>query len=1037
MAKNYKLVAEKSTKEAILSRKISTGIAIVLALLASARFAAAGRLTATVQGRVSDNQGFILNGAHIYVVSPSLIGVTNSITSESGRYVFSNLPPGVYRITVEMPGFKTVKAEGIVLVAGGTVSLDFKLEPTEIEEESVTRRPDVGLERGSSRLATVIDTDLLTHIPMPRDFSAVLGLVPGVVITSESPSLKASVHGAPVTGNVFAEDDINITDPVGGSPVVRTNIDTIGEVVVETAGLSADRDPGQGAYINVLRQSGANEFVGSLGLYYTGKGLARSLWSDADLGANPPARAAVDKNNTDTSLTLGGPVLSDISWVFSNIRVRARSQQTPFEAWTDPLNANHAAYDWKDHDYSGLFKLSVRAMNQYNGMVEVNFTRVTEPVYAADVAWNRPVESTHELAGQSSFLLRLGVVYAVDEQTSVDLSLRYAAGRQPLSLNADGQAMPSYSDSVTGRVWGSGPYNDDELQRRFRANVTLTRFQDRVLGANHELLIGGDYENGKGVSSVWKTDDLFLTYADGSPYEFGLAVSPTSGRTVGLGLVGFSLVPGTSSLPMRTTRNVKRLGIFARDTLTIGGRVSLSLGLRFDSSDSQVMAITKAAAGNPVAVAIGSSVIDPVFGINPFSGNAYGEQDSVMTWNSLSPRFGLNIDLLGTGRTFLRASYARLPEDLGLGYMKIFDPIPPDRVHDFYWYDENGDGKVDANDTFVPFPDNYAIYTGSSSQRMAPKLRAPAADEWTAGLDHEVLTDFTLSARYVSRSEKGGIGDVMYDPTSGHAWYSLQSSPAGWWVPFSTTVPASQVYPAAGVTVYLRSTAAPAAFDRIQSVPELGWTYRGLEFSLRKRMAHNWQLVASVVLSRTTGTSDLAAPLNQGIASPVLTPNSFVNVGPDSRTSFDRPLAIRVMGTVRFKYDFYLSAYYRFLSGEPYARTVTIIPPASWATANGVVLEPVTVYLESPGARRYGSFRSADLRLEKEFLKKGRTRLSAFVDVLNLFGNKNRIIDYSDGVWYPDGEGGTTGTRLLSPTYGQAIAVSGARIFALSVKLGF
>jgi hypothetical protein len=872
---------------------------------------------------------------------------------------------------------------------------------------------------------------------MPRDFSAVLGLVPGVVVAKESPALQVSVHGAPVTGNVFAEDDINITDPISGAPLVRTNIDTIGEVVVETAGLAADRDPGQGAYVNVIRQSGGNEFAGSLGLYYTGKSLARSLWSAADLGANPPARAQFDKTNLDTSLTLGGPVLSDIAWVFSNVRFRIRSQQTPLEAWTDPLNTSHSPYDWRDRDLAGLFKVSLRPTRRYYGSAEFSFSKVTEPVYAGDFAWNRPLESTRQLAGQTSYLVRAGLIYSVDQLTSIDLSLGFAVGRQPLPLNADGVALPSYVDSVTGRAWGSGPYNDNEQRKRFRGNVTLTRFQDRVLGANHEFILGGDYENDKGVSSVWKTDNLLLTYADGSPYEFGLAVSPTTGRTVGLGLAGFSLVSGTSALPLKTTRNVKRLGIFGRDTLTIGGRVSLSLGLRFDRSDTQALAITKAPVGNDVAGTIGTSVLEPVFGFNPFGAGSYAQLDSVVTWTTLSPRFGLTIDLLGTGRTFLRASYAKLPEDLGLGYMKVFDPISPDRIHDFYWYDENGDGKVDANDTYVAFPDNYAIYTGLYSRRMAPKLRAPVADEWTAGLDHEVLTDVILSARYVTQSERRGIGDVMYDPGSAQPWYTLQGSPVGWWIPFATTVPASNVYPATAVTVYLRSTTAPASFDRIQSVPELGWKYRGLEFSLRKRMTHNWQLYASAVWSRTTGRSDLSAPLNQGLASPVLTPNSFVNFGPDTRTSFDRPLAIRVMGTVRFKYDFYLSAYYRFLSGQPYGRTVTIIPPASWAAANSAVVTPVTVYLESPGARRYGSFQSMDLRLEKEFSLAGRTRLAAFVDVLNLFGNRNRIIDYGDGVWYPDGESGVTGTRLLSATYGRAIAVSGARIFALSLKLRF
>lgn len=151
----------------------------------------------------------------------------------------------------------------------------------------------------------------------------------------------------------------------------------------------------------------------------------------------------------------------------------------------------------------------------------------------------------------------------------------------------------------------------------------------------------------------------------------------------------------------------------------------------------------------------------------------------------------------------------------------------------------------------------------------------------------------------------------------------------------------------------------------------------------------------------------------------------------------DRPLAIRVMGTVRFKYDIYLSAYYRYISGAPWARSVTITPPAVWSQEHGADATPVTVFLESPGTRRHGSWQSTDVRLEKEFRRRGKTRWSVYLDALNLFGDKYRVIDYNDGFWYPDGEGASSGTHVLSGTYGRAIFLAGTRTFAFSVKLGF
>jgi hypothetical protein len=1020
-----------------LTRKTCTGIAVSLALLAFAQPSPAGRRTATLKGKISDNQGFPLTGAHGYVTSPSLIGTINFVTTETGNYFFTDLPPGVYKLTVEMPAFKTIRSTGIVLDAGATVMMNFKLEPSELEEEVVTRKPAVGPDSDSVRLASALDKDILTHIPMPRDFSAVLGLVPGAVIESDSLSLLASVLGAPATGNVFSVDGVNVTDPLNRTPITLINVDTIDEVVVETAGLPADRDPGQGAYINVITRSGGNDVRGSLGLYYTGKGLTKSLWSNEQLAGNSLAWPQVDKTNLDTSLTAGGPVLHDFAWFFSNFRFQLKTQNTPFESWTDPIGTTHSGYGWRDSDISGMFKLSTRVNKQFSGMAEVSFSSASEPVYGPDVAWNMPLESTWQLDGQDSLLIRLGMVYVLDPRTLFDLSIGYAAERQPLLLNDAGMTEASYFDSGTDRVWGSGSYNDKERRKRFRGNVTITSFQEQILGANHDLVAGFDYDNAKGSSTVWKADDLVMNYLNGSPYTLGQAVSPTSGNSVGEGIIGFSVIPSDPANPLTTTRKIDQLGVFARDTLTFGGRVTLSLGLRFDHSDTQVMSITEGEVGNPLAVSIGESLIEPVYGINPFNALDFAEWDSVITWNTLSPRFGLSIDLFGTGKTFLRGSYSQLPEDLGLGYTKQLDPVSPDRVYDFYWYDENGDGKPDVGDTYVEFPQNYSIFTSSYTNRIQPDLRAPMTDEWTVGLDHELWPDFKLSVRYISRSQNGGIADVMYDPGSGRSWYTAQGSPSGWWVPFTTTVPATSNSPATNVTVYLPSNTAPAASDRVQFVPELTWKYRGLEFSFQKRMSHNWQFLGSVVWSRSTGTSDLASGLSGGITSPVLTPNSFVNVTPDSRSAMDRPLMVRAMGTVRFKYDIYLSAYCRFMSGSPWARTATIVVPSDWAQEHGVDATPLTVYLESPGSQRYSSVQSTDLRLEKEFIRSDKMRWSVYLDVLNLFGNKYRIIDYNEGYWYPNGEGGSTGTQVLGATYGQAIYVSGTRTFALSLRVGF
>jgi hypothetical protein len=1020
-----------------LTRKICTSITVALAAIVLVLPSHAGRRSGTLKGKIIDHQGFPLSGAYIYVSSPSLVGVQNFITSDSGQYGLFELSPGTYRILAEMPGFKTVTIEGIVLAPGGTVTTDFKMEPTEIEEEKVNRNPPAGLDKGSPRLAAVLDRDLLTRIPLPRDFSAVLGLVPGLVYESVDPGAYFSVHGAPDTANVFEDDGVNVTDPVSRTLLARINVDVVDQAVIETAALPVDRGPNQGAYINVVRRAGGNTFDGGLSFTFTGWYLTKSLWAGQDIGAGSVAAPVADTTNLDLSLTEGGPVLQDIGWFFTNLRLKSMSASSPIINWKDPLGATHLPYDWSDTNLSWTFKLSAHVTPKFRGTFDTDLSFIHEPYYEPDIAWNRPGESTPSLSRQPSFMLKAGLVYTVDQRTSVDFSLGYMTRRQTILLNPATADSPEYFDSGTGYTWGSGPDNDREKRKRFGVHANITRLVDKALGFGHELAAGFEYESSTGQSSVWKPDDLIMDYLNGSPYAFGQTVSPVSGNTVGTGWIGFSAIPAAEG-DLVTTRQLTHLGFFAQDAMNFGSRIVFSLGLRFDRSDAQFLAFNKGIVGNAVAVDVGTNLIDPVYGFNPFGTLTFTEWDNVITWNSLSPRAGLSFDLFGTGKTLLKGSFSRLPEELGLGYSVDLDPVPATRVHNFTWYDENGNGIVDANDTFVMFPENYGIYNTASYQaRVDPSLSAPMINEWTAGFEQELTHDFSLAARYISRSEKGIIADVMYDPNTGTPWYSAQGSPAGWWVPFTTTVPAAGPYPDTNVTVYFRSDSAPAVADRIQKVPELNREYRGLELSLRKRMSHNWQFYGSVVWSRSTGTAGPASLLSAGISTPLLTPNSFVNVTSDSRTSYDQPLAIRLMGTLRFKYDIYLSAYYRFTSGMPWARTITIVPPAGWAAEHNVDTTPVTVFLESPGTRRYNSWQTTDLRLAKEFMRGGRAHWSIYVDILNVFGNKYSIIDNNDGYWYPNGEGASSGTHLLSGTYGKAIFLSGTRTAMFSVRLGF
>jgi hypothetical protein len=1035
--KKYKRTVKSETKEAALTRKSLVSLAICAALFALSLPALSAGPAGAIKGRIVSDKGAPLSGAYLYLTSPAALGVANYVTSKSGRFGIVGLAPGSYKIIAEMPGFKTVTVDGIIISAGATFTMDFRMEPTATEEEATTMRPGSGLDRDSARYAIVIDRDLIERLPLRRNLTALLGLIPGLVFESDMADGRMSLNGAPLTAGVIVQDGIIVTHPTDGRIMDRINTDLIDEVVIEPAGHSAETGPAQGAYINIVHRPGSASPQGSLSYSASGKGLVDTLWTAAELAEMPGAVTPTLKREHDLSFTLGGPVLEDMAWIFANVRYNSLGRKAPFVYWTDPLGVRHFVYDYTERDFSGMLKLSMNVLDKFKGVLEFGFDGLREPVYEPDIDKLRPEASTRRLDGEGVTLARIGGTYVVGQNMRFDLNVGYAKYKQPLLLNDTASAKPQYFDVITGHSWGSGALNDREAASRMRASAALTRLEDGLFGMFHEFVAGGDYETTYTTSATWKSDNLIYNYAAGSPYTYGQAVSPTSGNEVGKGLVGFYIAPGTDSMSLR--RELKRIGLFVQDTMKIGSRLSFSAGLRFDRSEARFGAFTKGASGNAIGANLGTSLVDPVLGYNLYSSISLGAWEKAIIWNTLSPRAGLTFDLLGGGRTLLKATWARIPEYLGLGYSQDLAQVDPTASHDFIWYDEDASGTVTLNDTFTLVPYDFRVYKSEFfRQAVDPKLSAPVIEEWTAGLEQAVGRDFTLSARYIDRRHSNIIGHVVYDPSTGAPWWRLDQSPEGWWVPFSTVVPGAAGYPDVAVDLVLPSSTAPAFFERIENVPELTARYRSLEFSFRKKMSHNWQAFGSLTWNQATGTTSVASRWSAGNSPVLLTPNSFTNVAATDRLLQDRPFVARLAGTVRFGWDIFASVLFKAQSGSPWARTVTIIPPADWAAAHGAVSTPITVYLESPGSRRFGAWKTLDFRLEKDFSRAGRSLIAISIDVYNLLGDTYRTLDLNDGgTWAPDTSGVSAGTRVLSGTYGTTTPLWGTRVVRLNFSLKF
>ena len=103
-----------------------------LALISTASWA---QQDGTINGKVNDSSGAILPGVGITITSPQLLGGERTlVTDEQGNYRAGLLPPGVYSVKYELPGFKTLVRQDIQASAGFTATLNVVMEVATVAE---------------------------------------------------------------------------------------------------------------------------------------------------------------------------------------------------------------------------------------------------------------------------------------------------------------------------------------------------------------------------------------------------------------------------------------------------------------------------------------------------------------------------------------------------------------------------------------------------------------------------------------------------------------------------------------------------------------------------------------------------------------------------------------------------------------------------------------------------------------------------------------------------------------------------------------
>ncbi|UCC41574.1 MAG: TonB-dependent receptor [Candidatus Aminicenantes bacterium] len=1030
-----------------MNKRIIKMLLVVCLSLGFFTLSFAQRQTGSIKGIVCDTEDNPLPGCTVTAASESLMGTRSYVTAATGAFRFPALPPGQYTITAEIPGFKTTTRGNLVCRVGMVVSVHITMEMATIKEEVTVTAASPTVDVEQTKIAITMDKDLLKNIPMARDLYDIVNSAPGAISENVSYRRTTSVHGSTVRGNTYAFDGVNLNDPVTMYPITNINFDVMDEVELVVAGHPADVGYTDGAYVNVVTRSGGNTLSGGTTIYYTNDSLAQKLWTDEQIHAFEVSEPEVDKSWIDGSLSLGGPIMANRLWFFTNARYIKQTLRTNFIPFTDPVYGKyHGPYDWTHEEIMGFLKLTSQFTSNLKLMGMFNFVDRYRPLYNEPDP-RRPQQSYKVMDHERTYTGNGILTYVLNQNTFFEVRGSYVHRWFPLLLQEDIVDLPFIRNrGALYQIITGGTGNETYLRKRFQTGAYFTRFQDNFLGGNHEIKGGVEFEDAFADRSCWRKDNLQWHWRKGNPYYHGTKTWKGV-PDVGKGRIYFSIY-GPEEGSLLYLAKSRRIGAYLQDSITYADRLTLNIGLRFDRSWGWMPAFTKPACGNPVSIYVGEKLVRPYTaekwpetfpeGINPFGELRSEELKDLMVWNSWSPRIGLTYDLFGDGKTALKASFSRYSEYMMIQYFNVLHPFYTFQAPRFYWYDMNFNQQVDIEDDFTIFPLDYRAFDPSfSSNKLDPDIKSPLNDEFTMGIWHELLKNFSLGINFIYKNKKNIFEDGLYDPDTGESWYHLDHPAAQkYWIPFTTIIP-SDVYGDQKVTFYVRSNDSPEIFWRATNIPELKRKYWAFELIFNKRMADGWQLSGSVVLSKAYGNIGGWFTQSSGWTGKGDTPNDFVNSY--GRTPIDRPLQIKLMGTAELPYRIFLSAYYRFFSGGPWINRGNIVPPESWCEANNAYYQEYWVRWESRASpRRYRSWNILDLRLEKEFMIGDFGRLGVYVDALNVLGMSGvdmgmRDVEY----YYPVAENDNTGEVKTLADYKVINSAEGIRQIKFSVRFIF
>lgn len=287
-----------------------------------------GQTTGSIAGVIHDQTGAVLPGVSITVTNSATQEARQVLTDEAGRYVAPLLPPGTYSVRFELPGFKTVRRDGVGVRVTERIALDVAMEVGAVGQEISILADAALVQTETATMGHVVEEMQIRQLPLAtRNFTQILGLSSGTSVSVPDTAAlgrgtqNISTSGARMVFNNFQINGIDANNihtnsaaenSLSSNGVAIPASDTIQEFKVQTSLYDAEYGRNSGANVNVVTKSGGPSFHGNVYEFFRNEVLNANTFFFNKTGTRRPIL-----RQNQYGGTIGGPIIPNKTFFFA------------------------------------------------------------------------------------------------------------------------------------------------------------------------------------------------------------------------------------------------------------------------------------------------------------------------------------------------------------------------------------------------------------------------------------------------------------------------------------------------------------------------------------------------------------------------------------------------------------------------------------------------------------------------------------------------------------------------------------------------